>query len=140
MKSAFFGAALVAAFAIPAAAQTATVTGQVQTSKATKVKVTAAPSLAAQAKVSADSAYAIASAAAENGEVSSAKLETDKGRLVYHINVLNKSKRATEVKVDAMTGAVIEAEKHGGLKATKVHHKQNKKLLQAKRDSVAGKP
>lgn len=131
-------AALVAALSAPAAAQV--VTGQVQPSAAAKVKVTADPGLAARASVSADSAYAIARRHADNGEVSSAKLETNKGRLVYHINVLNKSKRATEVKVDAMTGAVIEAEKHGGLKATAVHHKENKKLLEAKRDSAKKAP
>ena len=138
MKTVLFGAALVAASALSASAQAAT--GQVQSSAAAKVKITAAPGLAASAKVSADSAYAIARAKADDGEVSSAKLETRKGRLVYRVKVLNKSKRASTVTVDAMTGEVVEAEAHGGLKATGMHHKENKKLLDAKRDSAEHKP
>ena len=138
MKTILFGAALVVATAMSASAQTAT--GQVQASTAARVKVTAAPGLAASAKVSADSAFAIARAKADNGEVSSAKLETRKGSLVYKIKVLNKSKRATTVLVDAMTGEVVEAEAHGGLKASAIHHKENKKLLDAKRDSAGRTP
>jgi uncharacterized membrane protein YkoI len=132
MKQILITAAILAAVAMPVAAQT----GQVQASSAAKVKVTAAPGLAASAKVSADSAYAIARARADNGEVSSAKLETSKGRLVYQVQVLNKSKRETTVTVDAMTGEVVKSEAHGGLKATALHHKENKKLLDAKRDSA----
>ncbi|MDB4887377.1 MAG: hypothetical protein JWN79_2815 [Gemmatimonadetes bacterium] len=138
MKSLFFGAALVVAAGLPVAAQT--VTGQVQPSTAARVKVKADPSLAASARVSADSAFAIARAHADWGEVSSAKLETKNNRLVYQVQVLNKSKRETTVTVDAMTGAVIEAEQHGGLKSTVLHHKENKKLLNAKRDSAARNP
>ena len=61
-------------------------------------------------------------------------------RLVYEVKVLNKSKRATEVVVDAMSGDVLNSKQYGGLKATLVHHKQNKKLKEAKRDSVATSP
>jgi uncharacterized membrane protein YkoI len=131
-------AAAIAAFASPLAAQD--VTGQTQAASAVKVNVTAKPSLAATAKVSADSAFAIARAAADNGEVSSAKLETDDGRLVYRIQVLNKSKRETEVVVNAMNGRVVSKEQHGGLKSTVLHAKENKKLLNAKRDSAAKAP
>jgi len=56
------------------------------------------------------------------------------------VQVLNKSKRTTTVKVDAMTGEVLDAEQHGGIKSTVLHHKENKKLLDAKRDSAAAKP
>ena len=135
--------AFAAALALPAAGQstTATSNGQVNpTSSAAKVKVQVNQSLASTAKVSGDSAYAIARAHADNGEVSSAKLRTEKGRLLYSVQVLNKSKRESTVKVDAMTGEVIEAEQHGGVKSTVLHHKENKKLLDAKRDSAAKNP
>ena len=135
--------AFAAAIALPAAGQstTATSNGQVNPiSSAAKVKVQVNQSLASTAKVSGDSAYAIARAHADNGEVSSAKLRTEKGRLLYSVQVLNKSKRESTVKVDAMTGEVIEAEQHGGVKSTVLHHKENKKLLDAKRDSAAKNP
>ena len=132
---------LVAAIALPAAGQvTATSNGQVQASAAARVKVKVAESLASTARVSADSAFALARAHADSGEVSSAELESKDGRLVYEVQVLNRQKGATTVKIDAISGEVLEAEKHGGLKANVLHHKENKKLLDAKRDSVAKKP
>lgn len=136
MKTALFVAAAVAAFALPAGAQT-----QIQpTSGAVKVEVTARRSLANSAKISGDSAFAIARARADSGEVSSAKLENRDGRLVYVVEVLNKSKRETSVVINAMTGRVLEATQHGGLKATAKHAKENKKLLDAKKDSAAKTP
>lgn len=138
MTKLVLAAAFVAALAAPASAQVAT--AHVHPSTAARVKVTVDSALAASAKVSADSAYSIARAKADNGEVSSAKLETRKGRLVYQVQVLNKSKRATTVTVDAMTGEVVKAEAHGGLKATAIHHKENKKLLDARRDSAKKAP
>jgi uncharacterized membrane protein YkoI len=133
-------AAFVAAIAAPAAAQSAAVTGKVQADKAARVNVKVNQSLASSAKISGDSAFALARARADNGEVSSAELENAGGRLVYEVHVLNKNKGASTVTVDAMTGEVVEAEKHGGLKATKMHHTENKKLLNAKRDSAAKTP
>jgi Predicted membrane protein len=132
-----------AAIALPAAGQstTATSNGQVQpVSSAAKVAVEVKPSLAATAKISGDSAFAIARAHADSGEVSSAKLRTERGRLLYVVQVLNKSKRESTVKVDALSGEVIEAEQHGGVKSTVLHHKENKKLLDAKRDSAVKNP
>ena len=135
-------AAFAAAAAMPAAAQsTATDTAaKVQASTAARVDVKVNQSLANSAKISGDSAFAIARANADNGEVSSAKLETMDGRLVYNVNVLNKSKRASTVVVDAMTGQVLDATQHGGLKSTITHAKENKRLLNAKRDSAAKNP
>jgi uncharacterized membrane protein YkoI len=131
--------ALVAAAALPAAAQSG-VEGQVQARTAAKVNVKVNQSLANTAKISGDSAFALARAHADNGEVSSAELESSGGRLVYEVHVLNKSKRASTVTVDAMTGEVVEATKHGGLKSTQMHAKENRKLRDAKRDSVAKNP
>jgi uncharacterized membrane protein YkoI len=112
----------------------------VQTDKAAPVKVKVSPSLANSAKISADSAFALARAHADSGEVSSAELENSGGRLVYEVHVLNKGKGASTVTVDAMTGEVVDATKHGGLKAPLMHHRENKKLLDAKRDSAAKNP
>jgi uncharacterized membrane protein YkoI len=131
--------ALVAAAALPAAAQSG-VEGQVQARTAAKVNVKVNQSLANTAKISGDSAFALARAHADNGEVSSAELESSGGRLVYEVHVLNKSKRASTVTVDAMSGEVVEATQHGGLKSTQMHAKENKKLRDAKRDSVAKNP
>jgi uncharacterized membrane protein YkoI len=134
--------ALAAVCAIPAAAQTTTTSnGVVQpTTSAAKVEIKVDPALASTAKISADSAFALARAHADSGEVSSAELETNGGRLVYEVHVLNKNKRASSVWVDAITGEVLEATEHGGLKSTLMHHKENKKLLDAKRDSAAKTP
>jgi Predicted membrane protein len=141
MNKFIIATALVAAIALPAAGQvTTTSEGRVQASTAARVNVKVNESLANSVKVSGDSAFALARAHADNGEVSSAELESSGGRLVYEVHVLNKSKRASTVTIDAMTGEVVEATKHGGLKATQLHHKENKKLLDAKRDSAAKNP
>ena len=141
MNKFIIATAFAAAIALPAAGQTATApTHHVQPHAAAKVKIDVAPSLASTARITGDSAYAIARANADSGEVSSANLKTENGRLLYVVQVLNKSKRESTVKVDAMTGDVIEAEQHGGLKSTALHHKENKKLLDAKRDSAAKNP
>ena len=137
MKRFLVAAALIAAAALPASAQ---VEGQVHAHTAAKVDVKVKHSLASTAKVSGDSAFALASAHADSGEVSSATLETKDGRLVYVVNVLNKSKRASTVVIDAMSGRVLEAEQYGGLKSTMMHSKENNKLKDAKRDSVAKNP
>ena len=142
MNRLIIAAALVAAVALPAAGQTtSTSPGRVvSTSSAAKVEIKVSPDLASTVRISADSAYAIARAHAENGEVSSAQLVSEDGHLVYHVMVLNRKKSATKVWVDAMTGATLDTHKHGGLKAPVVHHKENKKLLDARRDSAAKAP
>jgi uncharacterized membrane protein YkoI len=142
MNKFIIATALMAAVALPAAAQaTHTSHGQVTpASSAARVKINVNQSLASTARISADSAFVLARAHADNGEVSSAELENKGGRLVYEVQVLNKNKGATTVKIDAMSGEVVEAEKHGGLKAPAIHHKENKKLLDAKRDSTAKNP
>ncbi len=139
MKTRLITLALAAFIAAPVAAQSAT--GMANRSpQATAAKNKVSPSLAASVKVSEDSAKAIARAAADWGEVSSVDLELKGKRLVYEVKVLNKSKRATEVQIDAMTGEIVKNKQYGGLKATAVHHKENKKLLQAKRDSAKMSP
>jgi uncharacterized membrane protein YkoI len=138
MRTAIITLALAGFVAVPAAAQSATVSHQ--SSHAAQVNNKVSASLAASVRISADSAMDIARASAENGEVSSADLELKGKRLVYEVKVLNKSKRATEVTIDAMTGEVVKNKKYGGIKATVVHHKENKKLLDSKRDSAKSAP
>jgi uncharacterized membrane protein YkoI len=141
MKTGLLTLALAVIVAVPAAAQTPATGAAQTTASAVKVNNKVSASLASSVKVSADSALQIARAASDWGEVSSAQLEMkDNKTLVYEIKLLNKSKRATEVHVDAMSGAVIKNTQYGGLKATAVHNKENKKLLNAKRDSAKTAP
>ena len=72
--------------------------------------------------------------------MSSGELDLTDGRLIYDIKLLNKHKKMSTVYVDAMTGAVVKNKMHGGLKTRLGHHKENKKLLDAKRDSAASRP
>ena len=134
MKTQLITLALVSVVALPAFAQNP------HSTQAAKVDIKVSRSLAHSVKVSGDSAIAIAKANADNGEVSSAELKMMDKRLVYDVKVLNKSKRATDVAVDAMTGEVVKDKQYGGLKSTIVHRDENKKLLNSKRDSAAKNP
>jgi len=112
-------------------------TGKVQpTSGAVKVDVKVAPTLANTVKISADSAFALARASNDAGEISSAELEMKEKALVYNIKML-KGAGASVVHVDAMTGEVVKDKKYGGLKASAENDKQLKKLDEAKKDSSA---
>jgi len=116
---------------------TAAAEGQVQpTSGAIKVDVKVDASLANTAKISADSAFALARASNDAGEISSAELEMKEKALVYNIKML-KGAGASVVHVDAMTGEVVKDKKYGGLKASAENDKQLKKLDEAKKDSTA---
>jgi hypothetical protein len=109
------------------------------TASAARVSIHVDSSLASTAKISADSAYALARAAVPGGEVSSADLEMKEGKLVYEVKLITKNKGANEVQVDAMTGAVVKDKRYGGAKALIEHNQENKKLLDAKRDSAGTK-
>ena len=111
-------------------------TGQVQpTSGAVKVDVKVAPTLANTVKISADSAFALAKASPDAGEISSAELEMKDKALVYNIKMV-KGAGASVVHVDAMTGEVVKDKKYGGLKASAENDKGLKKLEDAKEDST----
>lgn len=128
--------------ALPAMAQTTTTTstGQIAPSTAPKVDVRVKHSLASTARVSADSAFGIARRTADNGEVSSAQLKSSNGRLIYQVRVLNAGNGASTVDVDAMTGEVVNATRHSGLRSTVMHHQESKKVQEAKRDSATKNP
>jgi hypothetical protein len=113
--------------------------GQVQpTSGVVKVDVKVAPSLANTAKISADSAFALARASTTAGEISSAELEMTNKRLVYQVKMV-KGAGASTVYVDAMTGEVVKDKKFGGLKAAVENQEEAQKLYNAKKDSAAAK-
>lgn len=137
MKTQLFTLALAAAFAVPAAAQDKP---KPQSTEAAHVDIKVSKSLAHSVKVSGDSAMAIARATEPGGEVSSAELKMMDKRLVYDVKVLTKGKRATDIAVDAMSGEVVKNKEYGGVKATLVHHDENKKLLNAKKDSAMKAP
>ena len=139
MKTRFVILALGTFAALPLAAQNGQMASPHSTTAA-HVDIKVSQSLARSVKVSGDSAMAIARANADMGEVSSAELKMMDKHLVYDVKVLNKSKRATDVAVDAMSGEIIKNKQYGGLKATVVHKDENKKLLNAKRDSAAKSP
>jgi Predicted membrane protein len=104
--------------------------------KRVPISTKVAASVAQSAKISSDSAFAVASANAKNGEVSSAELEMAGGRLVYEVKVLNRKKKSSEVVVDAMTGEVLKAQQYGGLKGRVIHHQENNKLKNAATDTT----
>jgi uncharacterized membrane protein YkoI len=113
--------------------------GQVQpTSGNIKVDVKVDPSLANTAKISADSAFALAKASPDAGEISSAELEMTDKRLVYQVKMV-KGAGASTVYVDAMTGEVVKDKKFGGLKAAAENQEESQKLYEAKKDSAAAK-
>jgi len=114
--------------------------GQIQpTSGAIKVDVKVDSSLAKTAKISADSAFALARASNTAGEISSAELEMTDKRLVYQVKMV-KGNGASTVYVDAMTGEVVKDKKFGGVKAAVENAEESQKLIDAKKDSTAKKP
>ncbi|MEO8620759.1 MAG: PepSY domain-containing protein [bacterium] len=136
MKIEFLALALVGVLAVPLAAQDAP---KPQSTQAAQVEIKVSKSLAHSVKISGDSAMGIARSNAE-GEVSSAELTMADKRLVYNVKLLTKGKRATEVEVDAMSGEVVKNHELGGLKAVMTHRDENKKLLNAKKDSAMKAP
>ena len=114
--------------------------GQIQpTSGAIKVDVKVDSSLAKTAKISADSAFALARASNTAGEISSAELEMTDKRLVYQVKMV-KGNGASTVYVDAMTGEVVKDKKFGGVKAAAENQEEAKKLYDAKKDDSKKAP
>lgn len=108
------------------------------TSGLIKVDVKVDSSLANTVKISADSAFALAKASPDAGEISSAELEMTDHRLVYQVKMV-KGAGASTVYVDAMNGEVVKDKKFGGLKAAVENQEETKKLYDTKRDSAETK-
>ena len=104
-----------------------------------KVKVDA--NVASSARVSADSAQAIALAQVpEGGKINSGELHMEDGKLVYDINVVPNGKKTVHmVRVDAMTGDIVKDKQYGGMKGVAKKHAQHEKEEKAQKappDSV----
>jgi uncharacterized membrane protein YkoI len=111
------------------------------TSKRVNLKVKVDANVASSAKVSADSAQAIAlSQVPEGGKVNSGELHMEDGKLVYDVNVVpNGKKTARLVRVDAMTGEIVKDKQYGGVKGVAKKHAQHEKEEKAQKapaDSV----
>ena len=105
------------------------------TSKRVNLKVKVDANVASSAKISADSAQAIALAQVqEGGKVNSGELHMEDGKLVYDIRVVpNGKKTARLVRVDAMTGDIAKDKQYGGLKGTAKKHAEHEKEEKARK-------
>jgi uncharacterized membrane protein YkoI len=98
-------------------------------SKRVNLKVKVDANVASAAKISADSAQAIALAqVTEGGKVNSGELHMEEGKLVYDIRVVpNGKKTARLVRVDAMTGDIVKDKQFGGVKGVMKKHAEHEK-------------
>ena len=62
------------------------------------------------------------------------------GKLIYEVKTLNADKKSSIAYIDAMNGQVLDAKTYGGLKGRMIHHAENNKLKNAKRDSAVKNP
>lgn len=71
------------------------------------------------------------------GKVKSAKLETEKGRLVYSFDIITSDKKIMEVQIDAQTGEVVVVEEE-----SEEHERQEEqhKRKRAKQGDAAQRP
>jgi uncharacterized membrane protein YkoI len=96
MKLASIAAAAATVVAVPLFAQ------------GTTPKTDVPPALARQAKISLDSARAIATKRLPNASIQSQELEQEKGRLIYSFDMKTTGKSGVEeVNVNAKTGAIV---------------------------------
>ena len=105
------------------------------TSKRVNLKVRVDANVASSAKVSADSAQAVALAQVpEGGKVNSGELHMEDGKLVYDINVVPNGKKTSRlVRVDAMTGEIVKDKQYGGVKGVAKKHAQHEKEEKAQK-------
>lgn len=82
--------------------------------KPASVRITARPSLLAQATVTSDSAQRIALARVANGTIAEGELEVEHHRLIWSFDVKVAGRPGiTEVNVDAKTGAIVAVSHEG---------------------------
>jgi uncharacterized membrane protein YkoI len=100
------------------AAPTTPTTAQTQTAPAAKEQsegndAAESAALASQAKITADQANAAALAQFAGGTVKKTELESENGTVVYGIKLTDSTGKQQDVKVDATTGKVLQAEADG---------------------------
>lgn len=99
MRYRLFAAVVLAAAPVAAHAQAAKSTVKVTEDK---------PGLLKRAKLSPDSASALAMAAVPNGKVTKGEIEEEGGKLIYSFDLKVPGKRGiVEVHIDPVTGAVV---------------------------------
>jgi uncharacterized membrane protein YkoI len=105
------------------------------TSKRVTLKVKVDANVASSAKVSADSAQAIALAQVEEGgKVNSGELHMEDGKLVYDVRVVPNGKKTSRlVRVDAMTGEIVKDKQYGGVKGVVKKHAEHEKEEKAQK-------
>lgn len=69
------------------------------------------PGLLAQATIKADSAEKVALASVPGGQIVKREIEREDGRLVYSFDIMVAGSDKKEVKIDAMTGALVDVKK-----------------------------
>ncbi|HEX3928050.1 MAG TPA: PepSY domain-containing protein [Gemmatimonadales bacterium] len=110
-------AAMTLALTLPAAAlaQTQAASTTPPATPKPKPKVESQAMLAREAKVTLDSATAVAKKAVPGATVQSHELEREGGKLIYSFEMKTAGKRGIdEVNVDAMTGATVGKVEHEG--------------------------
>ena len=98
-------------------------------SKRVNLKVKVDANVASSAKISADSAQAVALAQVqEGGKVNSGELHMEDGKLVYDMHIVPNGKKTTRlVRVDAMTGDIVKDKQFGGVKGVMKKHAEHEK-------------
>lgn len=117
-----------------ASAQTAT---QVRAQDTSGVKTDIPAALAREAKITLDSARAIATARVSNATIQSQELEREHGRLIYSFDMKVAGKAGiTEVNVNARTGAVVGVSHEGPRTEAKEAAQERREARHAKKDST----
>ena len=97
------------------------------------------PVLAAEAKISLDSARTIALHKVKNGHVAAEELEREHGRLIYSFDVKVPGKSGIqEVNVNAITGAVVGV--HHESAATEAREARDDSVAAARKSAERAKP
>lgn len=118
----------------PVPARTST---QVRTQDTTGVKTDIPAALAREAKISLDSARAIATTRVPNATIQSQELEREHGRLIYSFDMKVADKAGiTEVNVNARTGAVVGVSHEGPKTEAKEAAQERREARRAKKDST----
>ena len=105
------------------------------------VQIRGKKSLKAQAKISDDSAMAIARAQVPGATVTSGKITHEKKQLVYEINLEQPGTKGVEhVWVDAMTGSVVKTKHSTGVAGKVQHAEESHRLKSAQKDTTKSTP
>jgi uncharacterized membrane protein YkoI len=105
------------------------------------VRIRGKQSLKAQAKISGDSAMAIARAQVPGATVTSGKIGRENKRLVYEINLEQPGTKGVEhVWVDATNGSVVKTKHTTGVAGKVQHAQESHRLKSAQKDSTKRTP